>query len=195
MHGGGKEKRKKLKKSVDTLPRLWYYLSCAETARQTICASGGIGRLAGFRCQCSQGRAGSTPASRTSSSQATYRLRRVFSFYCKAHRALILLRLASKSQPLALGCDLVQGADLWLVRLFRQRNTRRSKVRFAPTFFYARLKKDTRKACLFSFFKGACAVKTPDRTSGCGIGGSGGGCPAPGRSWRCCSRSGPEPGR
>lgn len=29
------------------------------------CASGGIGRLAGFRCQCSQGRAGSTPASRT----------------------------------------------------------------------------------------------------------------------------------
>ena len=31
------------------------------------CASGGIGRLAGFRCQCSQGRAGSTPASRTSS--------------------------------------------------------------------------------------------------------------------------------
>ena len=28
-------------------------------------ASGGIGRLAGFRCQCSQGRAGSTPASRT----------------------------------------------------------------------------------------------------------------------------------
>ena len=32
---------------------------------QTICASGGIGRLAGFRCQCSQGRAGSTPASRT----------------------------------------------------------------------------------------------------------------------------------
>lgn len=28
-------------------------------------ASGGIGRLAGFRCQCSQGRAGSSPASRT----------------------------------------------------------------------------------------------------------------------------------
>ena len=32
---------------------------------QTPRASGGIGRLAGFRCQCSQGRAGSTPASRT----------------------------------------------------------------------------------------------------------------------------------
>ena len=35
-----------------------------------------------------------------SSSQATYRLRRAFSFYCKAHRALILLLLASKSNPL-----------------------------------------------------------------------------------------------
>ena len=35
-----------------------------------------------------------------SSSQATYRLRRAFSFYCKAHRALILLLLASKPQPL-----------------------------------------------------------------------------------------------
>jgi hypothetical protein len=30
-----------------------------------MCASGGTGRLAGFRCQCSQGRAGSNPASRT----------------------------------------------------------------------------------------------------------------------------------
>ena len=46
------------------------------------------------------GRAGSSPASRTSSSQATYRLRRAFSFHCKAHRALILLLLASKPQPL-----------------------------------------------------------------------------------------------
>ena len=35
-----------------------------------------------------------------SSSQATYRLRRAFSFYCKAHRALILLLLASKPNPL-----------------------------------------------------------------------------------------------
>ena len=34
------------------------------------CASGGIGRLAGFRCQCSQGRAGSTPASGTTSEQS-----------------------------------------------------------------------------------------------------------------------------
>ena len=75
-------------------------LALSSTKRQTTCASGGIGRLAGFRCQCSQGRAGSTPASRTSSSQASYRLRRAFSFHCKAHRALILLLLASKPQPL-----------------------------------------------------------------------------------------------
>ena len=52
---------------------------------------------------------GSNPPSSTSSSQASYRLRRAFSFHCKAHRALILLLLASKSQPLALGCDLVFG--------------------------------------------------------------------------------------
>ncbi len=35
-----------------------------------------------------------------SSSQATYRLRRAFSFYYKAHRALILLLLASNCDPL-----------------------------------------------------------------------------------------------
>ncbi len=45
-------------------------------------------------------RAGSSPASRTSSSQAICRLRRAFSFHCKAHRALILLLLASKPNPL-----------------------------------------------------------------------------------------------
>ena len=56
-------------------------------------------------------RAGSSPATGTSSSQATYRLRRAYSFHCKAHRALILLLLASKSQPLTLGCDLVLGAN------------------------------------------------------------------------------------
>ena len=38
---------------------------CLALSANPICASGGIGRLAGFRCQCSQGRAGSTPASRT----------------------------------------------------------------------------------------------------------------------------------
>ena len=42
----------------------------------------------------------------SSSSQATYRLRRAFSFYYKAHRALILLLLASKPDPLSLGSGL-----------------------------------------------------------------------------------------
>ena len=42
----------------------------------------------------------------SSSSQATYRLRRAFSFHCKAHRALILLLLASKPDPLSLGSGL-----------------------------------------------------------------------------------------
>ena len=41
------------------------------------CTSGGIGRLAGFRCQCSQGRAGSTPASCTTRKT---RFKRVFLF-------------------------------------------------------------------------------------------------------------------
>ena len=45
-------------------------LALRETARNSTSASGGIGRLAGFRCQCSQGRAGSTPASRTTSEQS-----------------------------------------------------------------------------------------------------------------------------
>ena len=39
--------------------------------------------------------------------QATYRLRRAFSFHCKAHRALILLLLATKPDPLSLGSGLV----------------------------------------------------------------------------------------
>ena len=45
-------------------------------------------------------RAVSFSATKDSSSQASYRLRRAFSFHCKAHRALILLLLASKPQPL-----------------------------------------------------------------------------------------------
>ena len=36
----------------------------------------------------------------SSSSQATYHLRRAFSFHCKAHRSLILPLLASKPDPL-----------------------------------------------------------------------------------------------
>ena len=45
----------------------------------TACASGGIGRLAGFRCRCSQGRAGSTPASRTTKTRPKGL---VFLFFC-----------------------------------------------------------------------------------------------------------------
>ena len=63
-------------------------------------------------------RTGSSPVTGTSSSQATYRLRRVFIFL-KTHRALILLLLASKSQPLALGCDLVLGATRELFGAFK----------------------------------------------------------------------------
>ena len=53
-----------------------------------------------------QHRVGSSPTTGTSSSQASYRLRRVFSFHCKTHRALILLLLTSKTDPLSLGSDL-----------------------------------------------------------------------------------------
>ena len=42
--------------------------------KRSKCASGGIGRLAGFRCQCSQGRAGSTPASRTKTKEPVFGL-------------------------------------------------------------------------------------------------------------------------
>ena len=47
-----------------------------------------------------QGVRGSNPRWVTSSSQASSRSRRAFSFYCKAHRALILLLLPSKPNPL-----------------------------------------------------------------------------------------------
>ena len=45
----------------------------------------------------------------STSEQASYRLLRLF---YKSQSALIFLPLLSKSQPLALGCDLVLGADL-----------------------------------------------------------------------------------
>ena len=154
-------------------------LSHTAKRKRIRCASGGIGRLAGFRCQCSQGRAGSTPASRTKkkdtlkaclsfwvpppggrlhpsvfqcsgpaepplrnsrpqagnlratrraaqkgrwailpqrscqsqisiltapscSPQAAYRLRRVFSFPCKTHRALIEAAPRFQLRPAAL---------------------------------------------------------------------------------------------
>ena len=42
---------------------------------------------------------GSNPFSRTNSSQATYRLRRAFSFHCKAHRALIETAPRLQTEP------------------------------------------------------------------------------------------------
>ena len=53
-----------------------------------------------------QSHEGSNPSRCASSSQATYRLRRAFSFHYKAHRALILLLLASKPDPLSQGSGL-----------------------------------------------------------------------------------------
>ena len=73
-----------------------------------ICRCGGIGRRPGLKIPCPQGRAGSTPATGTTSPRTTYRSRRLF---YKSHLSLILSRLLSKSQPLPLGCDLVLGAN------------------------------------------------------------------------------------
>ena len=72
------------------------------------CGCAGTGRLASLRCLCPYGRAGSTPASRTTSPRTTYRSRRLF---CKSHLSLILSRLLSKPDPLALGSGFVLGAD------------------------------------------------------------------------------------
>ena len=51
------------------------------------------------RATTDQKAGGSNPSGRTSSSQAVYRLRRVFSFQDKTHRVLILLLLASNREP------------------------------------------------------------------------------------------------
>ena len=67
----------------------------------SICRCDGIGRRDGLKIRWWRHRVGSSPTTGTSSSQALYRLRRAFSFHCKAHRALILRLLASKPQPAA----------------------------------------------------------------------------------------------
>ena len=127
--------RRKNKKSVDTWRFLWYYKSRAKDS--AVCASGGIGRLAGFRCQCSQGRAGSTPASRTTKKDI---------------------------QPDVLFC------------LYQK--TAHGDV------------------CRFVFPHGTWArLKRPGHIFGCGTEDSAGGFPMSARFWRCCSRSGPGPGR
>ena len=51
--------------------------------------------------------AGSNPVGRTSSSQAAYRLRRVFSFPCKTHRAPIEAAPRFQLRPAPLGSQLV----------------------------------------------------------------------------------------
>ena len=69
---GVKKKRRKNTKKVLTETSSCANISLALSGANKIrCASGGIGRLAGFRCQCSQGRAGSTPASRTKKKDMT----------------------------------------------------------------------------------------------------------------------------
>ena len=74
---------------------------------QTPRASGGIGRLAGFRCQCSQGRAGSTPASRTKKKSTALRC---FSFWVS------LPLVVSPSGILMLGVGKAAPAQLLLLR-------------------------------------------------------------------------------
>ena len=73
-----------------------------------ICRCDGIGRRSGLKIHRWRQRTGSSPVTGTNSSQAAYRLRRAFSFHCKAYRAL----LASKPNPLPLGFGLVLGTKL-----------------------------------------------------------------------------------
>ena len=68
----------------------------------------------------------------SSSQVVIYRLRRTFLFSCKAHRALILLLLASKPNPL-------RWAPVWFpfgdaASPVSKLAPRRSKARFAPAF-------------------------------------------------------------
>ena len=72
------------------------------------CRCDGIGRRSGLKIHRWRQRTGSSPVTGTNSSQAAYRLRRAFSFHCKAYRAL----LASKPNPLPLGFGLVLGTKL-----------------------------------------------------------------------------------
>ena len=69
------------------------------------CRCDGIGRRSGLKIHRWRQRTGSSPVTGTSSSQALYRLRRVFCLQ-KTHRSLTPLLLASKSNPLTLGSDL-----------------------------------------------------------------------------------------
>ena len=81
-------------KGLEFLGRILYNIPVST------CRCDGIGRRDGLKIRWWRHRVGSSPTTGTSSSQATYRLRRAFSFHCKAHRALILLLLASNRDPL-----------------------------------------------------------------------------------------------
>ncbi len=67
------------------------------SASSAICRCDGIGRRSGLKIHRWRQRTGSSPVTGTTSPQASYRLRRLF---FKSHRALLLLRLLSKSHPL-----------------------------------------------------------------------------------------------
>ena len=87
-------------------------LALRKTAH-TACASGGIGRLAGFRCRCSQGRAGSTPASRTKRE-----IRKNLSFLFSIFQTILLFIQKSVNKMLK-GSDFpVISEDLSLFSLF-----------------------------------------------------------------------------
>ena len=106
------------------------------------------------------GNMGSIPVRVTSSSQATYRLRRAFLFHYKAHLALTLLLLASKSNPL-------RWASIWFFceasSILIISRPCRSKVRFAPTPFYAYGKKGIIRPLPCSSFSQKSALKSPVR--------------------------------
>ena len=107
-------------KSVDNGKKLWYYLSHVERNASTPtkygCASGGIGRLAGFRCQCSQGRAGSTPASRTKKEE--HLLGRCSSFFRTITKREQDLILQSSGQTFLSGSKQFLQATNYLKQIF-----------------------------------------------------------------------------
>ena len=88
-----------------------------------ICGYGGIGRHVGFRFQWHR-RAGSSPVTRTTSSQAPYRLRRRFFRRRRSHSAAPPFQI----KPTSLGFDLVSPFGL----LFSQAPYRLRR-RFSPS--------------------------------------------------------------
>ena len=73
------------------------------------CRCDGIGRRSGLKIHRWRHRAGSSPATGTTSPRTSYRSRRLF---CKSHLSLILSRLLSKSNPLRWASIWFFGADL-----------------------------------------------------------------------------------